>query len=138
MPYDPNRGTTDFPREPWREYHWSSSDPSVIYFHPSEAGKSVALTFLNSSGVKVSSICSIEDDLIAQPGSVANGFIGPGNTTTPKVARLFITDAVGNEVSANSILAIQGLSVRARTAWLNNDRYNQVIVPGYRSLTQSR
>jgi hypothetical protein len=31
---------------------------------------------------------------------------------------------------------VQGLSLRARTAWLFNDRYNQVIVPAYRALTQ--
>jgi hypothetical protein len=52
------------------------------------------------------------------------------------VARLFLTNPGGNNVSADSILGVQGLSIRARTAWLNNDRYNQVIVPAYRSQTQ--
>jgi prepilin-type N-terminal cleavage/methylation domain-containing protein len=135
--YDANRGTTtlssniNFPREPWREYYWNSGD--TMYFHPGDAGKTVALSFYDGSGNKVSSICTIDEDLIGIPTGVPSGFIGPGNTSS-QVARLFITDASGNKISASSILSVQGLSIRARTAWLNNDRYNQVIVPGYRSL----
>jgi prepilin-type N-terminal cleavage/methylation domain-containing protein len=137
IPYNANRGTTsDYPREPWREYSWDSSDSSMMYFHPSDAGKTIAISFMNGT-TKVSSVCTIDEDLIAKPGSVPSGFIGPGNTDS-KVARLFITDAAGlTPSSVDSILSVQGLSIRARTAWLNNDRYNQVIVPGYRTLTQS-
>jgi prepilin-type N-terminal cleavage/methylation domain-containing protein len=142
VPYDAGRGipdadgNIDFPREPWREYSWDASDGSYLYFHPGDAGKTVEISFTDGSGDKVNSICTIDEDLISKPASVPTGFIGAGNTSS-QVARMNITDAVGDPVSASSILSVRGLSIRTRTAWLNHDRYNQVIVPGYRSLTQS-
>lgn len=141
--YDVNRTGDDFPREQWREYHWSSTDPTAIYFHPAEAGKTVALSFIDNTGATVNSVCTVEDNLIDQPSSVAAGFMGsyldPTTNTTKtntKVARLFITNAVGANATASSILGLQGLSIRARSAWLFNDKYNQVIVPGFRTLTE--
>jgi prepilin-type N-terminal cleavage/methylation domain-containing protein len=135
IPYDVARAGADFPREPWREYSWSSTDGSNIYFHPSEAGKTVAISFLvvdalNPNGKVVNSVCTVGDDILATPAAVSAAF-----TPSGKVSRLEITDAAGTTVAAAAILSVQGLSVQARTAWLNNDRYTQVIVPSYRTLT---
>jgi prepilin-type N-terminal cleavage/methylation domain-containing protein len=138
IPFNARRLTDlDFPREPWREYVWLPSDPSNIYFHASEAGKTVTIAYsygaTNTSTKTTLTINDIQDT--PSPAGWPAGF-----TTIGKVARATLTLPNGDEPTGpdttNAILSVQGLSVQARTAWLNADQYNQVIVPGYRNLLQ--
>jgi prepilin-type N-terminal cleavage/methylation domain-containing protein len=126
-------GTSDnFPREPWREYVWSSADRSNIYFHASEAGKTVAIS-LSDGSATVSTTVTIDNIQDAPAGLGGAGNFAPSG----KVARATLTQPNGDPATATTaILSVQGLSVQARTAWLNADKYNQVIVPGYRNLLQ--
>lgn len=131
------------PREAWREYSYqpddidnsTSEDSQYIYFHASEAGKTVSVSFeyRDTSNIfhKVSNSIVTIDDIVPAPSSVSSEFAPSG-----KVSRAKLTELNGSDTpyGATAILSIQGLSIQARTAWLNNDRYNQVIVPGYRSL----
>jgi len=129
-----SRPLTLLPREPWREYSWNVSDRSKIYFHASEAGKSVvvSLGYIESGVFKMKdNIVLTLDNIQAIPGSVPATY-APSN----RVAAATIPDTIVNPANIVSILSIQGLSVQARTAWQNADRYNQVIVPAYRTLVQ--
>jgi hypothetical protein len=121
-----------FPREPWREYVWLPSDPSNIYFHASEAGKTVMVS-LNNGSADNSTTLTVDNiqDAPAITGWPA-GFAPSG-----KVARATLIQPDGDAATTTvAILSVQGISVQARTAWLNADQYNQVIVPGYRNLLQ--
>lgn len=121
------------PSEPWREYYWPGTG-NQLYFHPSEAGKSVVVSLTDGAGQRMNGIVLTIDKMEASTVP-PTGFFGTGNTTN-QVAYATLTDLAGNPVAASSILSVQGLSVQARTAWQNADRYNQVIVPAYRTLLQ--
>lgn len=121
------------PSEPWREYYWPGTG-NQLYFHPSEAGKSVVVSLVNTAGQKINGVV-LTIDKIETSTTPPAGFFGAGNTTN-QVAYATMTDLAGNPVTVGSILSVQGLSVQARTAWQNADRYNQVIVPAYRTLLQ--
>lgn len=124
------RPNNNFPREPWREYVWLPGDPSNIYFHASEAGKTVAISY-GVNNVPNRTTLTI-DNIQDAPSGLPSGFAPSG-----KVARATLIQPNGNAATtANAILSVQGLSIQARTAWLNADKYNQVIVPGYRNLMQ--
>lgn len=122
-----------FPREPWREYVWIPGE-RIIYFHASEAGKSISVSYQSSTGTIVKgAVLTIRD--AQKVTTLPAGFFGSANPDR-WVAPAEITDLSGNPIAASAILSIQGLSIQARTAWQNGDRYNQVIVPGYRTLMQ--
>jgi hypothetical protein len=126
------------PREPWREYAWVVTDSSHLYFHASEAGKSVVVSYEYDDGgtfrVNNNAILTIKNDIIPAPAGISTG-VG-GFAENGQVSSAEIVDPLGNTVNATAILSVQGLSVHARTAWLNADKYNQVIVPAYRNLLQ--
>ena len=120
-----SRPASLLPREQWREYYWNGT--SSLYFRASEAGKSVSVSFTDNNGVVVNdAILTIDDDLIDSPNA---GF------TAGRVSEAKLVNSAGVEViNPLSILSIKGLSVQARTAWQDGDRYTQTIVPGYRAL----
>jgi hypothetical protein len=124
-----------FPREPWREYVWSPADPTNIYFHASEAGKTVAVSYgVNNAPISTTLIIDNIQGVPTAAWWTANfgGFAPSG-----KVARVTLTEPDGDPATgATSLFSVQGLSIHARTAWLNADKYNQVIVPAYRNLLQ--
>jgi prepilin-type N-terminal cleavage/methylation domain-containing protein len=141
IPYLDSRPASS-PREHWREYFHAAGDNKLI-FHPSEAGKSVLISYVTTAGVTVNdvvlSIDNIETSSVPDPGFFGTYKDNGVTRTNDKVAYAVITDLAGNPVTAGavgSILSVQGLSIQARTAWQNADRYNQVIVPAYRTLLQ--
>jgi len=132
--------------EPWREYIMAPAGRGVeeadLYFHPSEAGKAIRVsfeyqvqrpgppTFRSISGAVV----TIAKTTVPAPtsGDQAKFAFAVGGSGNVSVASL--TDERGNPVTPTAILSVEGLSVQTRTAWLNGDRYTQETVMGYRSL----
>jgi len=130
----PTPGMNLLPREPWREYYWTSGN--TIYFHASEAGKAVRVSYvydvpdLTQPGGK--RYITVKDQLLTIDSSIVT-FPGgsPDFVPTNKVAELYIT--VPNNANVDSILGISGVGIIARTAWLNGDRFQQSVVTGYRT-----
>jgi prepilin-type N-terminal cleavage/methylation domain-containing protein len=128
--------------EVWREYYWrgaGASDNGVLYFPASEAGKSVLVSFEHWTGTEYrtqTSVVTIEDDLANSPHA---GF-GTHDSALGRrrVSVAEITDpesTTGAPYDVRAILAVRGLSVQSRTAWIeNNARYTQAEAVGYRKL----
>ncbi len=122
----------------WRECAISTSG-GYLYFHPSEAGKTVQLSYTYGGGanpaadkVITNRILTIDQDIISPvPSDVPTGFAG----TDGAVARLQLTDVNGNflAIAPTSIQKIKGASIQARTAWLDGDRFNQVSSTSFRT-----
>ncbi len=123
--------------EPWRDYYLSGS---TLYFHASEAGKSVMVTYSYNTGGTTPTVVtlrnrllSIADDPRITPPS---GF--PYNFTS----QLILTDANGDnldDVGATvvSISGVRGASVTVRTAWLDGSRYTQSFLTAMRAGTSA-
>jgi hypothetical protein len=132
VPYydSPSLARPEFEREQWREYYWEGPGNSVLYFPPSEAGKTVLVTFEyeeSTDNYKTQTgVVTIQDRFEAGvPAGVFGGLARRAQITERGVAY--------NNVTA--ILAVQGLSVQARTAWIeNNARYTHAEAIGYRKL----
>lgn len=142
--YSPNSNL----EEAWREYFWTgpgspTSAADTLYFHASEAGKSILVSYrysdVDRTGKRItrdaSSIITISDNVI---GTTNTNFDPRG------VAEATLTTIDGKTLTAGlsgpyvlSILAVQGADVRARTAWIDSGRYNQAAVAGYRNPSQT-
>lgn len=134
------------PREPWREYVWIPNAPAqngVLYFQASEAGKQVIVdytyreTATNTDRKMTGIVLPISGELVPA-SSVPGGFTA--NST--QVAVALLRDLKGNQLGQTigkpviGIDSVRGLSVTARTAWIENQRYTQVTTKGYRPLSQ--
>jgi hypothetical protein len=114
------------PHEPWREYLFTSGD-NAIYFHTSEAGKTVEVSFIPTGSTQpVKQVLTIDK-------AIGNYGVPADYATTGYVARLQLKDVNGDAVDADGILGITGSGVIARTAWLNGSNYQQSVVGGYRN-----
>ena len=148
VPYLTTTSTsTSYAREPWRQYIWdgfnSAGDNGLLYFHSGEAGKSIMVDYEYSldgtNFVKViGQILTINEDLTTtRPAPVPSAFSASG-----QVASVQFTDSSGQAISPSSattyprvtaILAVRGVGVRSRVAWLSGARYTQVTMISYRS-----
>lgn len=115
------------PREPWREYYWPGG--SIIYFHPSEAGKSVSISYTVAGNTTVynKQLKTIASTIISMP--IPNQDFAP----TGQVVALQLLDGSGNTVTPDAIIGVRGAGIVARTAWLNGSTYEQSVVTGYRT-----
>lgn len=138
IPFSANRVNE---REVWREYFWSgpgAGSAHSLYFHWGDAGKTVSITFqyLELGVVKTTpGTFTIDDTPLERASTVAPLGFAPGDGTTNKVVALELAKPDGTILADSdvvSILSVEGLSVRARTAWLDNGRYTQASVAGYR------
>jgi prepilin-type N-terminal cleavage/methylation domain-containing protein len=137
VPYNNNSSITGFrdpagsefyylPHEQWREYLWASGS-STVYFHANEAGKTVQVSFIPvGSSEPIQQVLTIDENISA-PGGVTD------YASTGDVATLQLKDNTGAVRTADGILGIRGISVVARTAWLNGKKYEQSAVTGYRT-----
>lgn len=113
------------PHEFWREYYWEPGS-DTIYFHVSEAGKMMGVSFIDSAGkIWLNQVATIKETPEATPNAnfaaskaVTLQFVDPNNPNNP--------------LTVSSILGVRGVGVMARTAWLNGDQYDQAVVTGYR------
>ncbi len=116
--------------EPWRDYILGGD---TLYFHASEAGKGVLVTYTYKDTVGNSvtlrdRLLSIDDQPIQNLGLdtsfSAKGFAAP----------LQLTEADGSPITnLVSITEVRGASVAVRTAWLDGSRYTQSFLTAVRS-----
>ena len=116
--------------EPWRDYVLSGN---TLYFHASEAGKGVLVTYSYKDGggstiTLRDRLLSIEDDPIQPSGLPAN--FAPSTFAS----QLQLTEADGTPITnLISITQVRGASVAVRTAWLDGARYTQSFLSAIRS-----
>jgi prepilin-type N-terminal cleavage/methylation domain-containing protein len=139
-PYASGRPATS-PREGWREYYWAEagggttpSTTATLYFQAAEAGKLVMVDYEydDAGGTRQrvnGAIVPISSDLV----TAVAGFAPTSNQMAPAP----LTTRNGQPLPAGSlraITAVRGVSIAARTAWIENGRYRQVVTKGYRPL----
>ncbi|BCM93423.1 hypothetical protein IAD21_05314 [Abditibacteriota bacterium] len=119
--------------EPWRDYVPDATN-ATLYFHASEAGKSVLVTYSYTDGTMQTTLrdrlLTIEDDA-SQPTGLPTGFAPSGYA-----AQLVLTDANGDALAPSalvSISSVRGASVSVRTAWLDGSRYTQSFLTSMRA-----
>lgn len=119
--------------EPWRDYVPDATN-GILYFHASEAGKSVLITYsytdVTTQTTLRDRLVAIEDDPL-QPTGLPAGFAPSGYA-----AQLILTDANGDALAPNSLISIssvRGASISVRTAWLDGSRYTQSFLTSMRS-----
>ena len=128
-PYSPvaAAGAAAAPIEPWRDYVLGTDN--YLYFHASEAGKSIAISFKFNDSTGEQTVVArpfvISEELIDRPVTVPAALLQDGAT---KVSRLELTDGDGVAVTPTSIQSVIGTSVTVRTAYMNGSRYAQVPV----------
>lgn len=150
--YDPNRTFV----ERWREFYWQPlSDPTntttfgkssnkPLYFHASEAGKTIMVSFAKDPAktgdpdVKVANqIVTIGSRLYdaAAEGIPTGASPGAFIYTGGKVAKAVLIDVDGYDAKAvKALTSVRGVSVRARTAWQQGSDYTQEVAEMYRPL----
>lgn len=133
--------------EPWREYYWLSPTTGIagpnVYFHWGDAGKTVAITYqyvdpaVDTNPKTATGNFTINEREEPVPSAVAgpSGFAPSGSvvsvTLSDPSGEPFYDPPIGGK-QVVGILSVQGLSVRARTAWMDNGRYTQSTAAGYR------
>lgn len=118
----------DNPAQPWRYYVWDASNTAgSIYFPPSEAGKTILLSYIYDDGARkelrdepVTIRERLENVPAALTAAVPFAISGQAAVAIPKQAN------GGAAFPIISIRSIKGASVQARTAWLDGDHYTQV------------
>lgn len=143
---------TDGGVEPWRDYvllPTTGTPKGIIYFHASEAGKSVMVTYtyktpgaMGSSVTLRNRLLSISDDQekpVGLPATFTPRTFGAG-LGSGYAARLDLTDANGDNLddvgdTLSSISGVRGASVTVRTAWLDGSRYTQSFLTAMRAGT---
>jgi len=125
----------EHPREQWSEYILQVGGlQTYLYFHPSEVGKAIAVSFEYNDGTGyrrvTRGIFTTQDDVIDAPTNLPAEFLG----AIRKVSRVELTGPDGNSVPVTAVFAVQGVGMTARTAWLDKERYKQQVVNGYRPM----
>jgi prepilin-type N-terminal cleavage/methylation domain-containing protein len=150
-------GVTDV-IEYWRSYYVgrqpaSGVNPSqtdgYLYFKPSEAGKTVVVTYSIGNPAAtpdtdntISRVLTIDPNIIDCPNTVASDFarspyagspLAPANQAR-YVSRLQLTDTAGNPLASRltAIQDVRGISIQSRTAWLDGSRFSQTASTGFR------
>ena len=118
-------------REPWRDYYLG--DDNYIYFHASEAGKTVNVSYLTTDGGGSTIVARpfvIDQQIIATPTGVPASFADSG-----QVSRAQLTNFSGGVLGSADLVSIQGISgnsVTIRTAYINGDKYAQTLLTSNR------
>ena len=114
--------------EPWREF---VSADGRLYFHPSEAGKTVSIQ--NALGQPYSEM-AIDDRIIARPASVPAAFAPSGKVAVSSgtVAAPIYDVAAPDVADPNMDAATQTrgrAGLQGRSAWTNAEVYQQQFAP---------
>ena len=164
LPYIDGADPNLFPREPWREYFYKANttmqEEKPIFFHASEAGKSVTVSYVYQVGtdapvtmrdVPIPIEASVED--VSNHPTIAFGdfngsyLLNGTPTKCTKVSLAYLRDNQGRSIGADTgngaangaakiiaISEIRGASIRVRSGWFDGSRYTQTAVVGYRPL----
>lgn len=113
--------------ERWRYYAVSGSN---LYFRPSEAGKTVRVSYtINVGGTDV----QVRDRLVVIEDDLVSGTSLPAKLQEDSlVSTVELTDLAGNVGTIKSVQSVRGASIQVRTAWLNGDRFVETSLMGYR------
>ena len=115
--------------QPWREYFLASD--GKLYFHPSEAGKSV-LVQTATDGSPYSQF-AIDDNIIACPGNVPAAFAPSGKVVASGVVGTQIYDVAAPDVglpTTDPATQTRGRGgLLGRSAWTNGEVYQQQFAP---------
>jgi prepilin-type N-terminal cleavage/methylation domain-containing protein len=118
--------------ERWRDYApISATNYNTLLFQPSEAGKSVKITYSYGDGTAdndqtITELLVIKSEIEELP--VGNTPLGPN---VGSVVRLEIDPPGANNVTA--ILSVKGASITARTAWMEKNKYSHNLLTSMRS-----
>lgn len=166
VPYVPGADPALFPREPWREYYCvlndTDNEKKPVFFHASEAGKSVTASYVYQVGTATPVVMKdvpipIEADVIGRPVDSSNNqflpalfnlkYIKDGAAADcTQVSFAYLRDNQGLSIGASianggnrtariiAISEIRGASIRVRSGWFDGSRYTQTSVVGYRPL----
>ncbi|PQV64925.1 prepilin-type N-terminal cleavage/methylation domain-containing protein [Abditibacterium utsteinense] len=131
--------------QPWRYYYWDrSNQQGRIYFPPSEAGKTISLSYSYdplappTAPVKVEGgVVTINERWIpaAQAPTAAQELAMVDQNDPDKGKWLAVAEPKPTNTGPLPLVAIRsikGVSVQARTAWLDGDKFNQVSTVGFR------
>jgi prepilin-type N-terminal cleavage/methylation domain-containing protein len=137
--YYPFPGTVDanlHPREGWREYAWTGNN--ILYFQAAEAGKLVMVDYEYFDSTAPGNIRQVQGAIMPISLDFDGAYFTPPAGFAPpnnQAAAVKLTDLSGNvPAQVRAITAVRGVSIAARTAWLENGRYQQVVTKGYRPL----
>lgn len=114
--------------EPWREYVLGAD--GKLYFHPSEAGKTVAVQFtVNGNYTQY----TIDDDIIDRPAGIPAAFAPSGKVVATGNVGTTVFDVAAPDVavaSTDPATQTRGkLGMQGRVAWTNGDVYQQQFAP---------
>lgn len=135
---------TTAPQQPWREYFWKHTDPdpNTLYFHASEAGKLVMVSYqyLDSSTPTPqvhnvqNQVVTIKDQIVPAPTWVPSTYAPSGFVASVNLVDSTMDLAGGKKpYGVVSILEVQGLSTAARSVFYDGKKFQQAVVTGYRS-----
>ena len=114
--------------QPWREYVLGSD--GRLYFHPSEAGKTVAVQ--SAIGGNYTPY-AIDDDIIDRPASIPAAFAPSGKVVTTGNVGNTVYDVASPDVATSTTdpaTQTRGRDgMQGRTAWTNGDVYQQQFAP---------
>jgi prepilin-type N-terminal cleavage/methylation domain-containing protein len=119
--------------EYWRQCVLDANN-ALLYFHPSEAGKTLLVSYRYTNGtggattdaVVENQLLTVDTNIITPvPTSVPNSFA----SLEGGVARLQLVTQDGSRLtqSVTAITKIQGVGIQSRVAWLDGDRFTQVV-----------
>jgi hypothetical protein len=130
-------GTGTFPhiREGWREYYQNGP---TLYFQASEAGKLVMVDYEYPDTTAPGGHRQVQGAVLPISSDLQNDPTANFAPVSRRVAAVRLIGLNGNGLaSVSAITAVRGVSVAARTAWLENGRYQQVVTKGYRPLVSA-
>lgn len=125
---------TSTPQTEWWRQCALSTNGRYLYFRPSEAGKTVLISYrYGTTGTPSADVpmdnqmLTIDTNIIAIPSDLPAGFTSAAQENG--VARLELVDNTGAPLLLNPVTAItkiDGVGIQSRVAWLDGDRFTQV------------
>lgn len=115
-------GVLSTPAEPWRDYVNTSGTRQILQFRPSEAGKSVAVSYVYTVG---GADVEVNNKVLQIDARIITSSAFTGGLAT----ELQLTDNSGNTLTnaqVKGIRSVLGVSIQSRTAWLDGNKFSQV------------
>ena len=137
VPFPGATPPTSHPREGWREYIQATAGKAIVYFQAAEAGKLVMVDYEYSTGSGFQTVRGAVFPVSVQDDVAVNEPVLDFAPNSHRASHITLTALDGTSLAASqvtAITAVRGVSVLARTAWLENGRYQQVVTKGYRPL----